>query len=285
MSSAPPPSPTPPAVPPATSTHGGKLIAASWHALRQDRELLAMPVIGAVAALAAMLPIALVGVFVPQGATAALVALGVVAVVVMTVITTFFAVALAAGAHERLNGGDPTVRSAVDVAWSRRWTVVRWALLSVTVGLVLRLLQEKLGNAGTVLRFLGGAAWAIASFFTIPVIAANAVGPIEALTISTTTFKQRWSSAARVQLRLGLYVLGLVLAIVVAVVIVVALAAVAVPLAIVVAIVLAAACLGAMLVLSAVTAYSRVVLYRYASGLPTPGFATASLDAAVTVKS
>lgn len=276
--------PPPPAVPSSQSTHGGKLISASWQALRQDRELVAVPVIGAVAALAAVLPIALVGVFVPQDATVWLAALGVLALVVVTVISTFFAVAVAAGAHERLNGGDPSIRSSVDVAWSRRSTIVRWALMSVTVGLVLRVLEDKLKGVGTVLRFLGGAAWAMASFFTIPVIAANAVGPIEALKISSTTFKERWSSAARVQLRMGLYILGLFVVIVVCVVAVVGLAAVSVPLAIVAGVVLGAGCLAAVLVLGAVASYSRVVLYRYASGLATPGFATSSLDAAITVK-
>lgn len=276
--------PPPPPVPSSQSTHGGKLISASWQALRQDRELVAMPVIGAVAAIAALLPIALVGVFVPQDATVWLAVLGVLALVVVTVISTFFAVALAAGAHERLNGGDPSIRSSVDVAWSRRSTIVRWALISVTVGLVLRVLEDKLKGIGTVLRFLGGAAWAMASFFTIPVIAANAVGPIEALKISSTTFKERWSSAARVQLRMGLYTLVLVLVIVACVAAVVGLAAVSVPLAIVAGVVLGAGCIAAVLVLGAVAAYSRVVLYRYASGLATPGFAASSLDAAITLK-
>lgn len=283
MTFAPPP-PTPPAIPSSGSTHGGTLVTASWHALKQDRELIAMPVIGGLVALAALVPIVLVGVFVPQGATVGVAVLGVLTVVVLTVITTFFAVALAAGAHERLSGGSPTIRSSVAVAWSRKWTVVRWALISATVGLLLQLVEEKIKGVGSLLRFLGGAAWALASFFTIPVIAANAVGPIEALKISSSTFRQRWTSAARVQLRLGLYVIGLLVATAAGVAIVVGLAAVAVPLAVVVGVVLGAAFLVAVLVLSAVTSYSRVVLYRYASGMPTPGFATASLDAAVRMQ-
>lgn len=281
MSFSPPP---PPAVPSSQSTHGGNLVKASWQALRQDHELIALPVIGAGVTLAALLPLALAGVLVPQDATAAQAVVGVVALVVVAVISTFFAVALAAGAHERLNGGNPSIRSSVGVAWARKRSIIGWALLSVTVGLVLRALEEKLKGIGSVLRFLGGAAWALASFFAIPVIAANAVGPFEALKISSSTFKQRWSSAARVQLRLGLYVLGLIVLMVVALLVVFGLAAVSVPLAIVAGIVLGALCLAAMLVLGAVSSYSRVVLYRYASGLSTPGFATASLDAAVTMK-
>ncbi|MEX0848434.1 MAG: DUF6159 family protein [Ilumatobacteraceae bacterium] len=282
MSSAPPPPPLPPVVASSTPPTGGKLIGAAWQALRQDRELIAMPVIGAGVALAAIAPIALAGVALPSDATAGFVVLGVLMMVVGTVISTFFAVALAAGAHVRLDGGSPTIGSSVGVAWSRRWTVVRWALMSVTVGIVLQVLEDKLKNAGTIVRILGGAAWAMASFFTIPVIAVNAVGPIEALKISSTTFRQRWSSAARVQLRTGLYALGIVAGVVVCFVVVVALASVSPALAIVVGVLLGAMCLAAMLVLGAVSAYSRVVLYRYASGLATPGFSTSSLDAAVT---
>ena len=99
--------------------------------------------------------------------------------------------------------------------------------------------------------------------------------------LSTATFKQRWSSAARVSLRLGLYGLGLMVGLFVAIFVVAAVASVSTVLAVVVGIVLFLAWLTALLLLSAVSSYARVALYRYASGLSTPGFAPAMLAAAV----
>jgi len=169
------------------------------------------------------------------------------------VVSTFFAVALAAGAHERMGGGSPTVKSAMAVAWKRKKGVVGWALLSVTVGLLMQAVQEKV----------------------------KAAGPIEALKLSTKTFKSRWSSAVRVELRLTLYVIGMMVLLAIGIVVAVLLGNLATVLGIVVGVLVVAAFLIAMLVMGALKSYSRVALYRYASGLPTPGFATGVLEAAV----
>jgi hypothetical protein len=278
--------PPPPSAPtePAKGS-GGKLVTSAWRALRSDHELISLPVVGGIAALAGIAPLLLVALLVPESAAWAAVVLFVLIAFVASIITTFFAVALAAGAHERMNGGNPTVRSACAVAWKRKRGVITWALLSTTVGLVLRALEDKLGGvAGKLVGVLGGVAWTVASYFAIPIIAANDVGAIEALKLSSATVRQRWRNAARVELHLALYALGLIAVGVVAALAVVALASVATVLAIVVGVVLLLAFLVALLVFSAVSAYAKVALYRYASGMPTPGFADATLAGAVTQK-
>ena len=77
--------------------------------------------------------------------------------------------------------------------------------------------------------------------------------------MSTSTFKSRWGSAVRVQLRLGIYGIGLFVLAIVGLMI-------------------------GVLLLSAVGAYARVALYRYASGLVTPGFTSVTMDTAITPK-
>ena len=213
-----------------------------------------------------------------------IVVVAIVSAFLVAIITTFFAVALAAGAHERMNGGNPTMKSAMAVAWKRKKGVIGWALLATTVGLVLQAIKDKVKGGGAIIAMLGDLAWAVASFFAIPIIAANDVGPIEALKLSTSTMKKRWSSAARVQLRLGLYGLGLALLMVAGLFLVAMVAKVSTVLAVVVGVVLALVLLAAMLVLNAVTSYARVALYRYAAGMTTPGFADGMLQAAVVQK-
>ena len=270
---------------------GGTLVKAAWSALRADKELLSLPIVGGVASLLGLLPLLVITIVMNAGSendnsnpSGIIVAVAIVSAFLVAIITTFFAVALAAGAHERMNGGNPTMKSAMAVAWKRKKGVIGWALLATTVGLVLQAIKDKVKGGGAIIAMLGDLAWAVASFFAIPIIAANDVGPIEALKLSTSTMKKRWSSAARVQLRLGLYGLGLALLMVAGLFLVAMVAKVSTVLAVVVGVVLALVLLAAMLVLNAVTSYARVALYRYASGMTTPGFADGMLQAAVVQK-
>ncbi|MFZ4720543.1 MAG: DUF6159 family protein [Ilumatobacteraceae bacterium] len=257
----------------------------AWAALRTDKELLGLPVFGGVVALVAVLPVLVMAALVPDNSDWLYYVVGVIAVFVVSVISTFFAVALAAGAHERMSGGAPTLKSCVAVAWKHKRGVVGWALLSTTVGLLLNLIQDKLkGFGGVIIRIIGDMAWAIASFFAIPILAANDVGPIDALKLSMSTFKSRWSSAVRVQLRLGLYGLGLVAAAIVGAILVAVAWNIAQVLGILVAIIVVLVVAAGGLLLGAVGSYARVALYRYASGMATPGFSTTALEAAIQPK-
>lgn len=272
-------------MPPRGGPTGGTLVASAWSALRTDKELLGLPVLGGVISLVAVLPVLLTLALVPDGSNWMYYVIGVVMVFVVAVISTFFAVALAAGAHERMNGGAPTFASCCAVAWRHKRGVVGWALLSTTVGLLLNIVQDKLkGVGGFIIRLIGDMAWAVASFFAIPIIAANDVGPIEALKLSVSTFRSRWNSAVRVQLRLGLYGVGLAVLAVVGMMIVAGLWQASHAAAVVVASMFIIALMIGVLLLSAIGAYARVALYRYASGMVTPGFAPATLEAAIQPK-
>ncbi len=256
----------------------------AWAALRQDRELLLLPVYGGMVTLGSLVPILAAFVLVPEDAVVVYVVLAIAATYLVAAVGTFFAVALAAGAHERMNGGDPTISSALGAAWRHKRAVMGWAALSATVGLVLQSIEARFKGAGAVLGFLGGVAWALASFFAIPIIASQDVGPITALKTSADTFKRRWSNAVRVQLRLGLYAIGLVVATVAGLALGIVLVDAFAPLGVLVILAVVAAALVAGLVLGAVSAYCRVVLYRYAVGLTTPGFSSGVLEAAVVHK-
>jgi hypothetical protein len=262
------------------------LVKTAWSALRADKELLGIPIVGGLVSVLAVVPLLAVALLASDSDSVppSVVIVGIIEAFVVAIIATFFAVALAAGAHERMNGGNPTLKSAMAVAWKHKKGVIGWALLSTTVGLVMQALKDNVKGAGPILAAIGNFAWAVASFFAIPIIAANNVGPIEALKLSTSTMKQRWSSAARVQLRLGLYGIGLVVGAVIGVFLVVALANVSTVLAVLVGVLLAIVLLLAMLVLNAITSYARVALYRYAAGMSTPGFADTMLQAAVIQK-
>jgi hypothetical protein len=70
--------------------------------------------------------------------------------------------------------------------------ILGYALLAASVGLVLRMIEERTGWIGRIVAGLIGVTWTVASFLVVPTLAARDVGPIEALTQSATLLKRTW---------------------------------------------------------------------------------------------
>lgn len=107
-------------------------------------------------------------------------------------VIAFFNVALVSAASNRLAGGHATINEGLELAWQRKGKIFQWALLSATVGIVLRMIEER---ASGLLRLVGGLmgmAWFLASCFVVPVLAAENVGPAEALQRSAELFRNTW---------------------------------------------------------------------------------------------
>jgi len=136
-----------------------------------------------------------------------------------TFVATFCAVALAACASRSLEGEDTKVSEGFAVAKSRLGAIAAWSLLSMTVGLILNALQNLASErggalAGAAVGVIGGVAWAIASFFAIPVIALEGLGPFAALKRSGSVVKDRWGEGAVGSAAIGIVMLpGILLAV------------------------------------------------------------------------
>ena len=104
----------------------------------------------------------------------------------------FFNTALVGAALDRLEGRDPTLRSALALAVSRIGPIFGYAILSATVGLLLRFIGEKLGIIGRIIEAGAGLAWTVTTFLVVPVLAAEGVGPIEAVERSVGLLKKTW---------------------------------------------------------------------------------------------
>jgi hypothetical protein len=194
-----------------------------------------------------------------------------------TCVSVFFQAALVIAANVRADGGNPTRAQVLGAAWNRRGAIFRWSILTTTVGLVLRAIQDRLGAAGAIVGALGGLAWGVATFLVVPVLVAEDVGPVTAVKRSAAVLKQTWGTSIRTTLRFGLIAIVLWLpAIALAVIGVVLLGrgtgADAVGITLIAIGVLAMVALA--VVFSAIAAYARALVYRYAVGQPTPGIPT-----------
>ena len=260
---------------------GRSLIRAGWSTLSDDRELLALPLLGGVIALLAVLPFGGIYFLIPDEVGVLQWVLIIAMLLVYNLIIAFLAVALAAGASDRMNGEDPTIGSSLSQAWSRRFAIFQWALFTTAVGLLLRLIEKRLPTAGKFISALGGLAWAVASYFVIPVLAVENVSGVDALRRSAHIIEQRWGKALRVNLHIIFYYFVIICvssALIVAAILNLdnnnALAGVLIGGAVLFS-------FFTVFLLSAVSAVARVALYRYGVGLPVPGFDPIVLEGAV----
>jgi hypothetical protein len=185
-----------------------------WKVLLLDRELLLFPVMSSAALLLViasfLTPLWSTGVL--QRAAEhkdiahdpLLVASYVAFYLVSYFVMLFFNTALVACALIRLRGGNPTVADGLRAASARLPAILGWSTLSALVGLFVRALEERVGIIGKIIVGFIGIAWAIASFFVIPTIVAENVGPVEALKRSASLIKRTWGETLTVQVGLSL---------------------------------------------------------------------------------
>jgi hypothetical protein len=240
----------------------------SWAMLRQDRDLLAIPLAcGLAAILIGIVGAVAVAATLPDDGDPNAVS-GVIAVVTfvaLSAVTIFSNTALVAGAFQRLDGGDPTVASATAAARRRLPQILSWAAISVTVGLVLSFLRDRGGIAGSVLAAVGNVAWGVITYLVVPVYVATGEGVGSAMKSSAGLAKRTWGENLAGNVGFGLLTF---LAAIPAMVLVGVVAAATSGSGPTVGVVILAALWIAVVavVVGAMSAMFQAVLYRYAIG-------------------
>ena len=268
-----------------------RLTKNSWSLLKQDRELLWLPVLSMLTILAIVAAAAVVG-FVTgsfdasggaESVEGSAVVLGLVFAFVATATVVYFEGALVAGAHERMTGGDPTVRSAMGKAASRLPSLLGWALITLTVGLVLRFLRERLGWLGQMLTFLAEAAWGVATYLVVPAIIIDDYRSFASVKHSMSLVRRTWGENLIAQAGFG--ILGFVIAlpiILVAVLIATLVPGIGLYIGIAVGVI---GVLAVSVVVSALSLYFKTALYEYAAdGVAHGGFDIDEMEASFRSK-
>lgn len=121
-----------------------------------------------------------------------------------TFVASFFTAGLVHETREAFEGRDPSVRSGLDAAWANVGTLLAWALVSASVGVVVRAVENRSGIVGDLLAGLFSVAWSILTYFVVPVIVFEDVGIADAISRSGTTFKETWGETAGAGFGVGL---------------------------------------------------------------------------------
>lgn len=189
-----------------------KMFKASLSVLSADKELLIFPVISSIGltlvTLAFALPLFLGNLFdtfFSEGAgPVGFIILFLFYIVQYTVI--FFAnTALVGAAMIRLRGGDPTVSDGLAIAGRNIGSILGYALIAATVGVILQTVSRKSNGLGRMLISLVGMAWNIATYLVVPVLAVEGVGPIEAIKRSAAYLKRTWGEQIAGNIGLGFF--------------------------------------------------------------------------------
>ena len=184
-----------------------ELVKQSFTILRSDKQLMLFPVLSAVSCFVVTAAIATGGAFLLLPARAAAIAAGerfnlnqspmfllgmFTLYVVNYFVIVFFNVALVGVANSRLMGGSWTFKDGLELAWQRKGTILEWALVAATVGVLLRTLEERLGLIGRLIMRIIGIAWTLACYFVVPVLAFEDLTPVDALKRSSKLFRDTW---------------------------------------------------------------------------------------------
>ena len=195
------------------------LVKQSFALLRADKELMLFPILSALSCLVVTGVIAGSGTLVllptvreavasgekwnPSQSPAFL--LGMFALYAVNYfVIVFFNVALVGVANSRLMGGKWTFRDGIALAWARKFTILQWALVAATVGIILHNLEERMGLLGRIIVRFIGVAWALACYFVIPVLAFEDLTPIQAVKRSAKLFRDTWGEKVVGGLSIGL---------------------------------------------------------------------------------
>jgi len=250
------------------------LAKASWGVLREDRKLMVLPLLSGLALLVVALvffaPVALI-VHNGSGNSSKPVAwiLGAIGYLVITYVIVFFNAALVFAADKRLRGEPVTIGEAVHAAGARAHVLLPWAVLSATVSIVLRALEERAGIVGRIVGSLVGLAWSLVTFLVLPVLVIEQLGPIEAVKRSTELFKRTWGENMIANAGIGIVAL---VATLVGALPCVLLIAVGGPIAVLGIIALVTWVIGVQIIAAALTGILQMALYRFAVDGTVPGF-------------
>jgi hypothetical protein len=178
------------------------LMSACWQVLRKDKALLVFPICSGISCLLVLasfaLPLYFSGHWQPpsRGAETAqqIAYYGVLFLfyVCNYFVIIFFNAGIVACATMRLSGGNPTVGDGFRAAISRLPVIVGWAVISATVGVLLRIIEDRSAKVGQIVAAFLGGAWTLVSFLVVPILVVENKNPFAALRDSTMLLKKTW---------------------------------------------------------------------------------------------
>ena len=180
------------------------LIGTSWDVVKKDKEMLVFPLISGICLILVvgsfamgMLDTQAEGWGVPSREAAMAEQVSYYAKLFIFYFCTYFIImffntAIITCAVIRMRGGNPTLGDGFRMAFARVPLLLGWALVSATVGLILRIIEDKWELVGRIIAGLLGMAWSITTFLALPILVVEGKGPFAAIKQSTKMLRDTW---------------------------------------------------------------------------------------------
>jgi hypothetical protein len=123
----------------------------------------------------------------------------------------FFNAALVHCSLLRFNGEEATLSDGLRAAGRRLPQILAWAVVSATVGMILKAIENVHEKAGQWISAILGTAWTALTYFVVPVLVVEGIGPFAAISRSTSLLKKTWGEALAGHFGIGLFSLLLFL--------------------------------------------------------------------------
>jgi hypothetical protein len=176
------------------------MIGESFSVLRKDKKLVLFPILSGMStlAIAAMyfLPLFHMGVL-EQYKAYRTVDPAVYAWLFLWYCTNYFVIiffncALAACAQIRFGGGEPTIGAGMVQAGWKIPSILMWAVVASTVGIILHAIEERSSWLGKIVSATLGIAWAMATYLIVPVLIFEDDGVFGSLRRSSELLRETW---------------------------------------------------------------------------------------------
>ncbi len=114
----------------------------------------------------------------------------------------FFNTALTACAMKVIAGETPSVGDGLRLASARLPQILGWTLVSALVGIILRAIESN-EKVGKIVSALIGSAWTVLTYFVVPVLVIDGLGPVGAIKKSASTLRETWGTSLAGHFSLG----------------------------------------------------------------------------------
>ena len=177
------------------------LVKKSFGVLLDDKKLLLFPAISSILMIALVISFIL-PIFVFAESDILFYMLVAIFYLAAYFIIIFFNSALIYAASSKMEGKEVSVGESVSFSMSRVGNIFAWALIAATVGMILSILRDKAesgqGPGMLVARFvigIVGLVWSLATYFVVPILVFENVGPIDAIKKSVSLIKKTWGES------------------------------------------------------------------------------------------
>jgi len=186
-----------------------ELVRASWGILMQDKKLLVFPVLSGIVTLLVIISFILPLILTGQAAhmtttTPGSIVLLFLFYVVSYFVVIFFNTGLISCVHARIEGRAMTVGEGLAIAARHTGSILAWAVIAATVGLVLRMIQERSGLLGQIAAGIAGGVWSLVTLFVVPVMVFEDKGVFVSMKESLGLFKKTWGESIAGSISIGL---------------------------------------------------------------------------------